>query len=58
MPPGAKREQAQGTGMRLIFRLVLFLAVAGGVALAVFAYVGDLSPAQTEHAEPIRIELR
>ncbi len=44
--------------MRLLFRLVLFLVVAAGMALAVFALVGDLSPVQTERAEPIRIELR
>lgn len=44
--------------MRFLFRLVLFVVVAAGVALAVFAFVGDLSPARTERVEPIRIELR
>jgi hypothetical protein len=38
---------------RIFFKLVLFLLVVGAVGLVGYAYLGDLSPDQTDVSEPV-----
>jgi hypothetical protein len=38
---------------RIFLKLVLFLVVAGGVALVGYAYLGDLTPTQSDVSEPV-----
>ncbi len=39
--------------MRHIIKLVLVLALLGGIGLVAFAFVGDLSPERTEVILPV-----
>ena len=38
---------------RIFFKLVLFLLVVGALGLVGYAYLGDLSPDQTDVSEPV-----
>ena len=55
--------QRQGRGKKgypmkgKIFKLVLFLLVAGGIAVVGFAYFGDLSPTQLELRKPVTLNV-
>ena len=40
-----------------IFKVLLFLIVIGFIGLVGFAYLGDLSPTQSESREPIVLEV-
>ncbi len=40
-----------------IFKLVIFLIVVGLVGLVGFAYVGDLSPEQTDTDQPVLLKI-
>jgi len=40
-----------------IFKLVLFLVVTGFVGLVGFAYIGDLSPTQTDARQPVTLDV-
>ncbi|WP_268839400.1 hypothetical protein [Rhabdonatronobacter sediminivivens] len=42
--------------MRHIVKLVLILAVLGGIGLVGFAYVGDLSPQRSQVSEPVSLD--
>lgn len=39
-----------------LFKLLVFLAVVGFVALVGYAYLGDLSPTQTDISEPVTLD--
>lgn len=41
--------------MRRVLKLILFLVVAGAVALVVYAYVGDMAPVQREQVVPLTL---
>ena len=43
--------------MGKLFKLVLFLVVAAFVGLVGFAYLGDLSPAQTETRQAVTLDV-
>ena len=43
--------------MGKLFKLVLFLLVMGFVGLIGFAYLGDLSPQQSDTREPVTIDV-
>ncbi|MGR3289686.1 MAG: hypothetical protein ACU0C9_00610 [Paracoccaceae bacterium] len=40
-----------------LFKLVLFLIVVAFVGLIVFAYIGDLSPLQTDARQPVTLDV-
>jgi len=40
-----------------VFKLLLFLAVSGFVGLVGFAYLGDLTPDQTELRAPVTLDV-
>lgn len=40
-----------------IFKLLLFLMVLGAVALVGYAYLGDLSPDQSDMREPVTLDV-
>ncbi len=40
-----------------IFKVLLFLLVIGFIALVGFAYLGDLSPNQTEQRDPVTLNV-
>ena len=40
-----------------VFKLVLFLAIVGFVALVGFAYFGDLSPERVEQRTPVTLDV-
>jgi hypothetical protein len=40
---------------RILFRLVLFLVVIGALGLVGYAYLGDLSPNQSDVSEPVNL---
>jgi hypothetical protein len=40
---------------RLLTRLVLFLLVIGALGLVGYAYLGDISPEQTDVSEPVNL---
>lgn len=40
-----------------IFKFLLFLLVVGFIGLTGFAYLGDLSPDQTERREPVTVDV-
>lgn len=40
-----------------LFKLLLFLAIAGFIGLAGFAYFGDLSPERTETRVPVTLNV-
>ena len=42
--------------MRHIFKLVLVLAVLGGIGLLAFAFVGDLSPDRRQVIQPVDLD--
>lgn len=42
--------------MRLIFKLLLFLLVLGGIGLVGYAYLGDLTPEQTDVTQPVILD--
>jgi len=42
--------------MRLIFKLLLFLLVLGGIGLVGYAYVGDLTPEQQDVTIPVILD--
>lgn len=39
-----------------IFKFLFFLLLVGGIGLAGFAYLGDLSPEQTTITEPVTLD--
>lgn len=41
---------------RLLLKLVLFLVVIGALGLVGYAYVGDISPDQTDVSEPVNLD--
>lgn len=41
--------------MGRLFKLLIFILVLGGLGLVGYAYLGDLSPEQTEQSEPIEL---
>lgn len=43
--------------MGRIFKLLLFLLVLGAVSLAGYAYLGDLSPDQSEMRESVTLDV-
>ncbi|MEE9389407.1 MAG: hypothetical protein V3U96_12450 [Paracoccaceae bacterium] len=43
--------------MGKLFKLVLFLVVMGFVGVIGFAYIGDLSPSQTDTRQPVVIDV-
>jgi len=40
-----------------ILKVLLFLVIVGFVALAGYAYFGDLSPNQSEQREPVTLDV-
>ena len=40
---------------RIVLKLLLFLVIAGGIALVGYAYFGDISPDQTDVSEPVNL---
>jgi hypothetical protein len=40
---------------RFLLKLLVFLVVVGAVGLVVYAYLGDISPAQTDVSEPVNL---
>lgn len=40
-----------------ILKLLLFLFVAGFVALAGFAYLGDMAPQRTDVSQPVELNV-
>ncbi len=42
--------------MARLIKLVIFLVILSFIGLLGFAYLGDLSPAQTDVAEPVTLE--
>lgn len=40
-----------------IFKVLLFLLVLGFIGLTGFAYLGDLSPDQTEQRKPVTVDV-
>jgi hypothetical protein len=38
---------------RILLKLLLFLVVVGAIGLVGYAYLGDISPAQTDVSEPV-----
>ena len=42
--------------MRLIFKLLLFLLVLGGIGLVGYAYLGDLTPEPTDVTQPVILD--
>lgn len=42
--------------MRLIFKLILFLLVLGAIGLTGYAYLGDMTPEQTDVTEPVILD--
>lgn len=51
-----ERNRQRTTRMRHIVKLVLILAVLGGIGLVGFAYVGDLSPQRSQVSEPVSLD--
>lgn len=43
--------------MRYVFRLILLLALLGGLSVVAFAYFGDMSPDQTMIESPMTVEV-
>lgn len=43
--------------MGRIFKLLLFLLILGAVALVGYAYLGDLSPDQSDMREPVTLDV-
>lgn len=43
--------------MGRIFKLLLFLVVLGAVTLVGYAYLGDLSPDQSDMSEPVKLDV-
>ena len=42
--------------MRHIVKLVVILALLGGIGLVGYAYVGDLSPQRSQVTEPVSLD--
>ena len=40
---------------RILFKLVAFLVVIGALGLVGYAYLGDISPNQTDVSEPVNL---
>lgn len=40
---------------RILLKLVVFLLVIGALGLVGYAYLGDLSPTQTDVSEPVNL---
>jgi hypothetical protein len=40
---------------RIFFKLLLFLVIVGVAGLVGYAYLGDLSPDQTDVSEPVNL---
>ncbi|MAQ44872.1 MAG: hypothetical protein CL813_11950 [Confluentimicrobium sp.] len=43
--------------MGKLIKLLLILVILGGLALIGFAYLGDLTPSQTEVTEPVTLDV-
>ena len=54
----ANDEAKELTMIKRLLKFLLFLIVLAMVALIIYAYLGDLSPSQTEIQEPLTIEIR
>ncbi len=55
--PGAPPRQEGDPMKARLFKLLLFLIVAGGVAVVGYAYFGDLSPDQKEIRQPVQLNV-
>lgn len=42
--------------MRVIFKLIVILALLGGLGLVGYAYLGDLSPDQRDVTQPVVLD--
>jgi hypothetical protein len=40
---------------RFLLKLLVFLVVVGAVGLVGYAYLGDISPTQTDVSEPVNL---
>jgi hypothetical protein len=40
---------------RFLLKLLVFLVLVGAVGLVGYAYLGDISPAQTDVSEPVNL---
>ena len=55
---GPKMAKKAGRTMKArLFKLVLFLIIAGGVGLVGFAYFGDLSPERQLVRQPVSLDV-
>lgn len=41
---------------RILLKLVLFLVVIGALGVVGYAYLGDISPDQTDVSEPVNLD--
>jgi hypothetical protein len=41
---------------RILLKLVLFLVVVGALGVVGYAYLGDISPDQTDVSEPVNLD--
>ena len=55
-PRGLERGKARGSGMIRILKVLIVLAILGFIGLTGFAYLGDLSPEQSEVSVPVRLD--
>ncbi|PRX32681.1 hypothetical protein SAMN05216257_10696 [Meinhardsimonia xiamenensis] len=43
--------------MRYLFRLILILAILGGIGILGYAYFGDLSPERRDVTQPVTLDV-
>jgi hypothetical protein len=52
--PGRTGRRGKAMG-RFLLKLLVFLVVVGAVGLVGYAYLGDISPTQTDVSEPVNL---